>query len=131
MGAYWSLLWGDRLSKEIPPNVQQQLLRLQQLQQTLSALLAERQRLEAELLEINSALEELDKMDEGAVVYKAVGPVLVKVSKDKLTVELKDRKELTETRLKVLEKQDAKMRVQIESVQKDIQRSMSGQQASS
>ncbi|MEM2910423.1 MAG: prefoldin subunit beta [Nitrososphaerota archaeon] len=119
------------MSKEIPPNVQQQLLRLQQLQQTLSALLAERQRLEAELLEINSALEELDKMDEGAVVYKAVGPVLVKVSKDKLTVELKDRKELTETRLKVLEKQDAKMRVQIESVQKDIQRSMSGQQASS
>jgi len=119
------------LSKEIPPSVQQQLLRLQQLQQTLSALLAEKQRLEAELVEINSALEELEKMDEGAVVYKAVGPVLVRVSKERLAVELKDKKELTETRLKVLEKQDARMRAQIESVQKDIQRLMSGQQAPS
>jgi len=119
------------LSREIPPNVQQQLLRLQQLQQTLSALLAEKQRLEAELAEINNALEELEKVDESAVVYKAVGPILVKANKDKLTVELKDKKELTETRLKILEKQDAKMRTQIESVQKDIQRIMSGQQASS
>ncbi|MEM0090538.1 MAG: prefoldin subunit beta [Nitrososphaerota archaeon] len=119
------------MSREIPPNVQQQLLRLQQLQQTLSALLAEKQRLEAELAEINNALEELEKVDESAVVYKAVGPILVKANKDKLTVELKDKKELTETRLKILEKQDAKMRTQIESVQKDIQRIMSGQQASS
>ncbi|MCS7135567.1 MAG: prefoldin subunit beta [Nitrososphaerota archaeon] len=119
------------MSKEIPPNVQQQLLRLQQLQQTLSALLAEKQRLEAELAEIKSALEELEKIDESAIVYKAVGPILVKVNKDKLTVELKDKKELTETRLKILEKQDAKMRTQIESVQKDIQRIMSGQQTSS
>lgn len=119
------------MSKEIPPSVQQQLLRLQQLQQTLSALLAEKQRLEAELVEINSALEELEKVDENAVVYKAVGPILVRVNKDKLVVELKDRKELTETRIKILEKQDAKMRTQIESVQKDIQRIMSGQQAPS
>ncbi|MEM1666796.1 MAG: prefoldin subunit beta [Nitrososphaerota archaeon] len=119
------------MSREIPLNVQQQLLRLQQLQQTLSALLAEKQRLEAELAEINNALEELEKVDESAVVYKAVGPILVKANKDKLTVELKDKKELTETRLKILEKQDAKMRTQIESVQKDIQRIMSGQQASS
>ncbi|MCL7385206.1 MAG: prefoldin subunit beta [Thaumarchaeota archaeon] len=119
------------MSKEIPPSVQQQLLRLQQLQQTLSALLAEKQRLEAELAEINNALEELEKVDENAVIYKAVGPILVRVNKDRLTVELKDKKELTETRLKVLEKQDAKMRTQIESVQKDIQRIMSGQQTSS
>lgn len=119
------------MSKEIPPNVQQQLLRLQQLQQTLSAFLAEKQRLEAELAEINNALDELEKVDESAIVYKAVGPILVKVSKDKLVVELKDKKELTETRIKILEKQDAKIRMQIESVQKDIQRIMSGQQASS
>ncbi len=119
------------MSKEIPPSIQQQLLRLQQLQQTLNALLAERQRLEVELAEITNALEELEKTDENVVVYKAAGPILVKVNKDKLIVELKEKKELTETRLKILEKQDAKMRTQIESVQKDIQRIMSGQQTSS
>ena len=112
--------------RELPPSVQQQLARLQQLQQTLSVLIAERQRLEAELLEVRSALEELEKTSDDAEVYKAVGPVLVRSEKQKLVKELTERKELTETRLKLLEKQEQRTKSQLESLQKEIQSALSG-----
>ncbi len=117
-------------AKELPPNLQQQILRLQQLQQSLAVLLTEKQRLEAELAEVSSALEEIGKMDDSAVLYKAVGPVLVQSTKDRLMSELNERKELADTRLKVLERQEARARSQIESLQKEVQRMLSGGQTS-
>jgi len=114
-------------SREIPPSVQQQLLRLQQLQQSLNVLLTEKQRVEAELAETNSALEELSKTDDSAIVYKAVGNVLIQTSKDKLIVELTEKKELADTRLKVVERQESRTRSQLDTLQKEVQRALSGQ----
>ena len=113
--------------EELPPSVRQQLARFQQLQQTLNVILAERQRLEAELLEVKDALEELQKSADDAVVYKAVGPVLVQSSKQKLVDELSEKKELAETRLKLLEKQEQRTREQLESLQKELRQMFSGQ----
>lgn len=114
-------------SRELPPSVQQQLVRLQQLQQTLNVLLAEKQRVESELAEINNALEELNKVDEGVTIYKAVGSVLIQTSKSKLLSELNERKELADTRLKVLERQEARTRSQLDELQKEVQKALSGQ----
>ena len=112
---------------ELPPSVKQQLARFQQLQQTLSVILAERQKLEAELLEVKDALEVLQKSPDDAVVFKAVGPVLVQSSKQKLVEELSERKELAETRLKLLEKQEQRTREQLDSLQKELRQMLSGQ----
>lgn len=114
--------------KEIPPSVQQQVLRLQQLQQSLALLLSEKQRIEAELAEVTTALEEVNKMDDGAIIFKAVGPVLVQSTKTKIVNELTERKELADTRLKVIERQESRARAQIESLQKEVQRLLSGGQ---
>jgi len=114
-------------SKEIPPSLQQQLLRLQQLQQSLNVLLAEKQRVETELAEVNNALEELNKSDDSSIVYKAVGPVLVQTTKEKMLAELNERKELADTRLKVLERQEARTKTQLESLQKEVQKALAGQ----
>ena len=111
---------------ELPPSVRQQLVRFQQLQQTLNAVLVERQRLETELVEVKSALEELQKASDDAAVYKAVGPVLVQTSKQKIVEELSERRELTETRLKLLEKQEQRTREQLESLQKELRLALSG-----
>jgi len=109
----------------IPPAMQQRILRLQQLQQSLSVLLGERQRLDAELAEINNALGELDKVGEEAKVFKNVGPVLVEASRESLKNELTEKKELNETRLKILEKQEKRTRDQLDSLQKELQKSLS------
>ena len=111
---------------ELPPSVRQQLARFQQLQQTLNVILAERQKLEAELLEVKDALEALEKSPDDALVYKAVGPVLIQSSKQKLIEELNERKELAETRLKLLEKQEQRTREQLESLQKELRQMLSG-----
>jgi len=113
-------------ARELPPSVQQQILRLQQLQQTLNVLVAEKQRVETELAEINNALEELNKVDDSTTVYKAVGAVLIQTTKSKLVSELNERKELADTRLKVLERQEARTRSQLEELQREVQRALSG-----
>lgn len=115
--------------RELPPSVRQQLARFQQLQQTLSVILAEKQRLEMELLEVKDALEELQKLSDDAVVYKAVGPVLVKTDRQKVVEELTERRDLAETRLKLLEKQEQRTREQLENLQKELRQALSGQGA--
>jgi len=63
-------------------------------------------------------------------VYKAVGPILVRSDKQKLVEELSEKRELTETRLKLLEKQEQRTRSQLESLQKELQQALSGSSAS-
>ncbi len=67
----------ERLLK-LPPQVQERLLRLQQLQQTLQSVLAQKQQVELESTEVEQALSELQTMAEDAVIYKAIGSLLVK-----------------------------------------------------
>lgn len=112
---------------ELPMSVQQQLARLQQLQQTLSVLLAEKQKIQAELEEIKLAIEELSKSDENVIVYKAVGPVLVQTTKEKVLSELTEKRDLDDTRLKVIEKQESRTRTQIEGLQREIQSMLGGE----
>ncbi len=111
--------------KEIPPHIRQQILRLQQLQQTLEIVVSEKQRIEAELVEINNAIEELGKTSEDSIVYKIVGRILIKTNKENLKNELMEKKEVMETRSKVLEKQEERTRAQLTTLQKDLQKSLS------
>jgi len=77
--------------------------------------------LQAELEEINQALEELGKSGDDVVVYKAVGPILVQTTKERVLSELTEKRDLNDTRLKVIEKQEARTRSQLEALQKELQ----------
>jgi prefoldin beta subunit len=110
----------DELSK-LPPNVQERLLRLQQLQQTLQSILAQKQQVEMEKSEVEQTITELQKTVDDAVIYKAVGALMVKAEKPKVTEELVERKELLETRSTVLGRQEERMRSQIKESQTKLQ----------
>ena len=114
----------DELSR-LPPNVQERLLRLQQLQQTLQSILAQKQQVEMEKTEVEQTIAELQKTAETAVIYKAVGSLLVKAEKPKVTEELVERKELLETRSTVLARQEERMRSQIKEAQTKLQEDLS------
>jgi len=114
----------DDVSK-LPPQVQERLLRLQQLQQTLQTVLTQKQQLELELTETEQALSELEKTDESAVIYKSIGSLLVKAEKAKVTTELNERKELLNTRIGVLGKQEERLRSQAKELQARLQRDLS------
>jgi prefoldin beta subunit len=118
---------GYNVSEEIsklPPQVQERLLRLQQLQQTLQSVLAQKQQVDIELTEIEQALSELQKMTDDAVIYKAIGSLLVKAEKANITADLNERKELLNTRTTVLGKQEERLRPQIKDLQTKLQQDL-------
>lgn len=110
----------DEISK-LPPQVQERLLRLQQLQQTLQSVLAQKQQVELEQTEIEQTLTELQKTADDAVIYKATGTLLVKAEKTKVSEELNERKELLNTRTTVLVRQEERLRSQLKDVQAKLQ----------
>jgi prefoldin beta subunit len=106
---------------KLPPQVQERLLRLQQLQQTLQKVLAQKQQVELELTEIEQAQSELERLADDAVIYKSIGSLLVKDKKLEVTTDLNERKELLNTRATVLGRQEERLRGQLKKLQTKIQ----------
>jgi len=106
---------------ELPPQVQEELVRLQQLQQTLQAVVSQKQQLEMDMTETDRALTELEKITGETPVYKSVGSILVKADKQALLSELKERKELLNTRVTVLGRQEERTRERLKDIQQKLQ----------
>ncbi|HML03864.1 MAG TPA: prefoldin subunit beta [Candidatus Bathyarchaeia archaeon] len=113
----------DEISK-LPPAVQERLLRLQQLQQTLQATLTQKQQIELELSETDSALGEMQNVTDDVPIYKSIGSLLIKTEKARITTELTDRKELLNTRISVLTKQEERLRSQVKDLQTKLQQDL-------
>ncbi len=109
---------------ELPPQVQERLLRLQQLQRNLQTILAQKQQVELELTETEQALTELGNMADDAVIYKSIGALLVKSEKNNVEAELKERKELLNTRVQVLGKQEERLRSQFNQLQTKLKQEL-------
>ena len=114
----------DEISK-LPPNVQERLLRLQQLQQTLQTILAQKQQVEMEKTEVDQTIAELQKTAGDAVIYKAIGSLLVKAEKPTVTDELNERKSLLDTRSIVMARQEERVRSQVKEAQTKLQEDLS------
>ena len=109
---------------KLPPQVQQRLMRLQQLQQSLQGVMAQKQQLEMQLNEVEQAKTELEKLNETAVVYKSIGALLVKSEKNTVETELSERKELLKMRVDVLAKQDERIKTQVKELQEQLQQDL-------
>lgn len=122
-------------SGKIPPWLQEQLMKLQQSQQNLQSILAQKQQLDMEQMETEKALEELKKATDGDNVYKHAGSILIKSTKTDLIAELEERKELATTRSTVLSKQEARLKESLKEQETKLNEMMkssaSGSQSSS
>ena len=114
----------DELSK-LPPQVQERLMRLQQLQQTLQTILQQKQQVDMEAAEIDQTLAELGKTADDTVIYKAAGSLLIRADKAKVNVDLTERKDLLSTRQTVLARQEERMRSQLKDLQTQLQSDLS------
>ena len=75
-------------NQQIPPMLQEQLSKLQQTQQNLQMIIAQKQQLELEQLETEKALVELNKANDDDAVFKHAGTILIKSNKKDLIEEL-------------------------------------------
>ncbi len=80
----------------------------------------QKQQTEAELTDAEKTLEELAKTQDGEQIYKYVGSLLVKVSKEEITKELEEKKDISNTRTLVLNKQQARLKDSIKELQVKI-----------
>ena len=95
---------------QMPPWLQEQIMKLQQSQQNLQSIMTQRQHLEMEKAETEKALEELKKIADTDSVFKQAGTVLIKSDKKTLVDELEEKVELSKTRSTVLEKQEVRVK---------------------
>jgi len=116
---------------QLPPDIQEKLNRMQQLQNMLQQLVVQKQRLELELTESDRALKTLEDTPSDAKVYKSAGAVLVEKDKDVVVKELTERKEFLDMRSKVLVKQETNTRERLTKLQENLQKDINQQMGSS
>ncbi|MCJ7638025.1 MAG: prefoldin subunit beta [Nitrososphaeraceae archaeon] len=114
---------------ELPPWLKEQISRLQQLQQNLQAIMMQKQQIELEIVETERALEELSKTTTSDSIYKAAGPLLIKSEKDTMEKELTEKKELANTRVMVLGKQELRVKENLKEVENKINQMLKGTQS--
>jgi prefoldin beta subunit len=112
------------MSGELPPQVQNQLAQLQQLQQQAQAVLSQKSQIEALMRETDAAVKELEKSPDDAVVYKSVGELLFKAEKPKLVEELKEKKDMMDLRLKTMSKQEERIQARFTQLQEQLKQSL-------
>jgi prefoldin beta subunit len=113
-------------SAQMPPWLQEQLMKMQQSQQNLQSIMTQKQHLEMEKIETEKALEELKKITDDDTVYKHAGSILIKSTKQELIDELEERNELAKTRSTVLEKQESRIKESLKEQETKITEMMRG-----
>ena len=114
-------------NQQIPPLVQEQLAKLQQTQQNLQSILAQKQQLEFDKLETEKALEELQKVNDDDMVFKHAVTILIKSNKKDLIEELDEKKELAKTKASLLTKQEERLKITLKEGETKIQEMIKNQ----
>ena len=107
--------------QQMPPWLQEQVGKMQQSQQNLQSILAQKQQVEMENTESERALEELQKVSGDEHVYKYAGSILIKSDKKTLIEELEEKKELSKTKSTVLAKQEERLKTSLQEQEQKIQ----------
>ena len=99
----------------------EKIKQFQILEQSLQAVHIQKQQFQEQLIEIESALIELTKSN---ISYKIIGNIMVSAKKEDLKKDLETKKEIFSSRMKMLEKQEQKLREEAESLQKELMKEM-------
>jgi len=110
----------------LPPEAQEKLEELQDLQETAQQVAAQKQSAESTLNDSKTALEALDEMEDDTVMYREVGELLVETEYDEAYENLEDRVDSLEIRVEQLNKQEERVQEQFESLQQELQQMLQG-----
>jgi prefoldin beta subunit len=112
------------MTAELPPQIQNQIAQLQQIQQQIQGLSMQKSQIEAMQKESKMALDELSKLTEDAVVYRNVGELIIKTSKEESISKLKDREETLSLRLQSISRQEERLTSRFKQLQEQIQQAL-------
>ncbi|MGV8168607.1 MAG: prefoldin subunit [Candidatus Nanoarchaeia archaeon] len=101
--------------------IQEKINNLSMLEQNMQQLSAQRQSFQNQMLEIDSALEEITGSNE---TYKIIGTIMIKTEPLKLKADLESKKKLIEIRIKSIEKQEDAIKDKSKKLQEEIMSSL-------
>ncbi|MEM0159077.1 MAG: prefoldin subunit beta [Thermoplasmataceae archaeon] len=103
--------------------MQNQIRQAQQIEAQLEQLAAQRYQLEARIKEIEKTLKELQAVSDDTPVFKSVGNVIYRVDdRKKLLDDLSEQKELSEIRLKTIDRQQKALEDKYKELEASIQK---------
>ena len=102
---------------EVSKETEQKIGQLQMFEQSLQNFLGQKQQFQVQLVEVESALSELDNTDKA---YKIVGNIMVEADKNELKSDLQSKKEMLELRIRTMEKQETQVRERASKLQSEI-----------
>jgi len=106
---------------DAPKESEKKLSQLQMLEQGMQNMLMQKQQFQLQQVEIESALKELEKVNEA---YKIIGNIMVLSKKEDLKSDLTSKKEVIELRIKSMEKQEDQLREKASKLQSEVLKEM-------
>ncbi|ELZ00166.1 prefoldin subunit beta [Natrialba asiatica] len=110
----------------LPPEAQEKIEQLQDLQETAQQVAVQKQETESGLTEAQNAQNELENIDEDTTMYRQVGDLLVETDYDAAEDDLDEKVDSLELRLETLEKQEDRVQDQFESLQDELEDLLGG-----
>lgn len=104
--------------KKIDQETQEKIQQLQIFEQSLQNLLLQKQAFQIELSETENALKEIEKTKDD--VYKLIGQVMIKASKQEIEKEFKQKKDILNLRVKSIDKQETQIRGELEKLREEV-----------
>jgi len=95
--------------------------RMQLLEQNMQNLMMQKQQFQSQLVEVTSAMEELESTEQA---YKIIGNIMVLSKKDDLKKDLESKREMVELRIKAIEKQESDMKDKAKDLQQEVLKEM-------
>lgn len=110
----------------LPPEAQEKVEELQQLQETAQTVAVQKQEAESSLTEAENALEIMEEVEPDTQMYRQVGEILIQTELDDAESNLEEKVDTLEVRIETLKKQEERVQQQFESLQEDLQQLLSG-----
>jgi len=114
------------LVERVPPEVEAKYSKYVKLRDTLAAVTQERVTLESAISEIDDVLEKINRLPGDVELYRLVGYVMVRSTRDEIVNELKNRKEELELRLKAVKSQEEYLRREVDRLAGELRTLLSG-----
>ncbi len=98
-------------------SAQEKMRKLQLIEENLHGYLAQKQQVQSQLLELESALAALEGASSS---YRIIGNLMVAASPEELRKDVEERIERSKVRLAAVEKQELRLKERAEGVQQEV-----------
>lgn len=103
------------------PELHEKIQKLQGIEENLHNYLGQKQQVQAQLMEMESATDALDSAKQS---YRIIGNIMVEEAPAQVKKSVAERMEIAKVRFQSLEKQEAKLKDEAERLQKEIMAGM-------